>query len=354
MNVELFIKGLCIMGNFEQDAVGLIVLLIVVVGLLYIYYSRTNAVEKNGYGALIMLSIVSLMIPVFWIFEGPRQASASVTQFNASIQRGMVVYANNCTYDCYGIVVSKDGTPQVATPMYNGFAFNELNTMLDPQVTRIISAGEFKTGTANMPSDNAIPRSDQYGGALLANDVTDLLNFIHSDSPAFLQKNGYTHNQLNDLAAYLQGSAPTQYAAAITFAKNGQFGAPIDKTNESNITIDIVDPGQEGTNCPSTDGCFTPPNVTVKVGTTITWVNKSKVGHTVTATDGQNLASPKAVPQIFSSSPQYPNGLIPTGGTFSYTITTDAYNFNSSTHEIIYYCSVHPAMLAKLTIVPSS
>jgi len=340
------------MGNFGQAAVGLVVLLVVVGGLLYLYYSRTNAVEKNGYGALIMLSIVSLMIPVFWIYESSRQASVNVDQFNLSIHRGMVDYANTCTYSCYGIVLDKDGTPQIVNPKYNGYSFNELNDMLDPAVIRIISAGEFKTGTPNMPGDNAIPRSDQYGGALLSNDVTDMLNFIRSDSAAFLRKNGYSHNQLDDLAKYLQGSAPAQYDAAVTFAKNGQFGVPVDRTNEKAITINIVDLGQEGVSCASTDGCFAVPNMKVKVGTTITWVNKSKVAHTVTATDGQNLASPKAAPQIFNSAPQYPNGLIPTGEKFSYTVTMDAYNFNGSTHEIVYFCSIHPAMLAKLVIVP--
>ncbi len=337
--------------NVEQAAVGLIVLLVVVGGLLYLYYSRTNAVEKNGYGALIMLSIVSLMIPVFWIMESNRQASQTVLQFNDSIRRGMVVYANTCTYDCYGII-AKDGNSQIVDPVYNGYSFDELNTMLDPVVIRIISAGEFKPGTANIPGDNAIPRSDQYSGALLSNDVTDMLNFIRSDSAEYRKKNGYPHNQLEDLATYLQGNAPTQYERAITFAKNGQFGAPVDMSKQKSITMDIVDPGQEGTSCPSTDGCYAKQNIIVKVGTTITWVNKSKLQHTVTATDGQNLAAPKEAAQIFSSSSEYPSGLISTGQQFSYTVTMDAYNFNKSTHEVVYFCSIHPSMLAKLTIVP--
>lgn len=340
------IKRLCIMGNFGQAAVGLIVLLVVVGGLLYIYYSRTNAVEKNGYGLLIMFSIISLMIPTFWILESNRQASQTVTQFNDSIKRGMVVYANDCVYSCYGILVKPDGTSVVDHPMYNGYSFDELNVMLDPAVTRIISAGEFKSGTPNMPSDNAIPRSDQYGGALLSNDVSDLLNFIRSDSSAFRKKNGYPHNQLDDLATYLQGSAPAQYAAAITFEKNGQFGQPTDMSTQTAITIDIVDHGQEGTSCASPDGCFAVPNVKVKVGTTITWINKAMMTHTATATDGQNLSTPKAAPQLFDSGPIAP------GQQFTYAVTTDAYNFNQSTHEIIYFCSIHPAMLAKLTIVP--
>jgi plastocyanin len=339
------------MANFGQAAIGIIILLVVVCGLLFIYYSRTNAVEKNGYGSLIMLSIVSLMIPVFWIMESNRQASATVEQFNASIQRGMVAYANNCTYDCYAIVV-KNGTPQIVNPTYNGYSFDALNTMLDPDVMRIISAGEFKPGTANQPNANAVPRSDQFGGALLSNDITDILNFIRSHSASFRSKHGYSRDQLTYLATYLQGNAPSQYSAAVSYGANGQFGKPVSMVDAKSITIDIVDLGQEGTSCPSTDGCFTNQNIVVKVGTTITWVNKSMMQHTVVATDGQSLASPKAAPQIFTSARQYSSGLIPMGGKFSYTVTTEAYNFNSSTHQIVYFCSIHPAMLAKLTIVP--
>ena len=38
-----------------QAIIGIIVLLVAVGALLYVFYSRTNAVEKTGYGALIML-----------------------------------------------------------------------------------------------------------------------------------------------------------------------------------------------------------------------------------------------------------------------------------------------------------
>src|SRR5437763_14355438 len=102
---------------------------------------------------------------------------------------------------------------------------------------------------------------------------------MRSDCRAYLKKNGYPHNQVDDLATYLQGNAPGQYEAAVTFAKNGQFGQPVDLSSQKAITIDIVDSGKEGTSCASTDGCYSKPNVVVKVGTTITWVNKATMLH---------------------------------------------------------------------------
>src|SRR5713101_1748900 len=85
-----------------QAAIGIIVVLIAVGGLLYLFYSRTNAVEKTGYGALVMLSIVSLMIPVFWIMETNGQTQAKVQQHNTAVQQGAALYAQFCE-SCHGL-----------------------------------------------------------------------------------------------------------------------------------------------------------------------------------------------------------------------------------------------------------
>jgi plastocyanin len=190
---------------------------------------------------------------------------------------------------------------------------------------------------------------------LLANDVSDLQNFVRSADPAYLQKNDYpVHNQFTDLPAYLQAQNPTQYDTAVSFAKNGQFGvADTSQAAHKHITIRVVDSGMDGVNCASQMGCFTPINLEVKVGTTITWVNDSKVAHTVTATTGQDLAKPTAAPQIFDSmnDSHFQNGLIPPGESYTYTVTEAAYNADPTNHRVIYYCRIHPDMLAQLVIV---
>ena len=112
------------------------------------------------------------------------------------------------------------------------------------------------------------------------------------------------------------------------------------------VTLDIVDPGTNGVSCQSQEGCFTPINIIVKVGTKITWMNKSKLAHTVVAAQGTDISSPKPASQIFDSKVQ-----IPSGGSFSYTVTQAAYDFNSDTHNVLYYCSIHPDMVAQLNIV---
>src|SRR5215510_3845529 len=95
-----------------QAAIGIIVALIVVGALLYIFYSRTNAVEKTGFGALVMLSIVSLMIPVFWIMETNGQTQAKIQQNNVAVTEGAALYARYC-FQCHGLSGQGQSAPKL-------------------------------------------------------------------------------------------------------------------------------------------------------------------------------------------------------------------------------------------------
>src|SRR5256885_6338339 len=73
---------------------------------------------------------------------------------------------------------------------------------------------------------------------------------------------------------------------------------------------------------------FSPPNFTVKIGETVTWVNKDTVTHTVTS-DGSNV---------------FESGFMPTGSTFRFTFT------QAATYP--YYCTVHPYMKGTIVVRP--
>lgn len=330
-----------------QAVIGIIVLLVVVGGLLYIFYSRTNAVEKTGYGSLAVLGVISLLIPIFWIMESGAQASAQTQQQALAIQRGMQLYAQNCTDRCYGI----DSKNNVVNPSYLGYTFAQLNDMSDDQLKAIITGGFYNpspsVGVPPKPANvNSIPRSDQFGGQLQAQYIDYMFAFIRSTDPKYVKQQGFTgpaaQNGLKLLPDYLQTNMPTQYKAATTFAVSGTFGAAVDMTNQSAITINIVQQPPSGATC--TPNCFQYLNVKVKVGTEITWINKSDQPHTVTAKD----QSGNDAPQIFDSGVKTP---IQSNGTFKYKVTDAAYNLNPDTHTVIYYCIIHPQMVAELTIV---
>ena len=330
------------MINFGQVALGLVLILIVAGGLLFVFYSRTNAVQKNGYGSLAMLGIVTLMIPVFWISEGNYDAQANAQLQVQSITRADALYATSCPNQCYAI---DKNTQKVTFAKYNGYDFAELRQMTDDDLRRVISAGIYKT---NPPSSNSIVKGDEYGGQLQSMDVNDLINFIRSSDPAYLKKQGFTGeaaaNSLTGFPDYLQTNYPTYYAAAVSLNDAGKFGEPVDFTAQSAVPVNIVQPPSGATCTPS---CYQYLNIKVKVGSTITWTNQTSQGHTVTAMVGNDTATHTAAPQIFSSGT---TNLIETGQTFTYTVTADAYNFNPD-HTVFYYCVIHPDMLAELTIV---
>ena len=73
---------------------------------------------------------------------------------------------------------------------------------------------------------------------------------------------------------------------------------------------------------------FVPANLTVKVGRTVTWVNKDTVTHTVTS-EGSTL---------------FDSGFMPTGATFQFTFTTPG--------TVPYFCTIHPFMKGTIVVTP--
>jgi len=90
---------------------------------------------------------------------------------------------------------------------------------------------------------------------------------------------------------------------------------------------------------------YSPPELTVTVGTTVTWTNKDLVGHTVTegAPESTKPASQRAFDSSREAEGKY--DLIQSGQSWSYTFTTPG------TYD--YYCLPHPYMKAHIIVVAS-
>jgi plastocyanin len=78
---------------------------------------------------------------------------------------------------------------------------------------------------------------------------------------------------------------------------------------------------------------FQPQQITVRVGTTITWTNQDSVAHTVTA------GSRDTPTGLFDP------GEIAAGGPFSFTFT------EPGTYE--YHCALHPGMDGTVIVTPA-
>jgi plastocyanin/cytochrome c553 len=326
-----------------QAAIGIVVVLVVVGALLYLFYTRTNAVEKTGFSALMMLAVVSLLIPVFWIMESNSQEMYKLRQHTTDVSRGAALFAQYC-FQCHGI-----NGQGLTGPKLNGNP--AVNQLTDADLLRIISGGI--ANTAN-PAQLLMPAwLEDYGGPLTQIDIQYLFALVRSADPDYLAKNGYptgpVSNGFNQVPGLLQLSNPTAYQTAVAQATAaagvGQFGSPVDATKSTAVTINIALP-PAGATC--TPACYAPTNVKVKVGTTITWINKSTTPHTVTAMMGENPNAETPAPQIFDSGV---SRLLMPGQHFTYTVTPAAYNFNKN-HAVLYYCQIHPAMVGELTIVP--
>jgi plastocyanin len=334
------------MIDFGQAAVGIIVLLVVAVGFLYLFYSRTNAVEKTGYGALAMLSIVSIMIPVFWVRETGFETSQRNTQEVTAITSGMQLYAQYCVNQCYAVISSKLIPGSLK---YNGYTISALNQLSDQDLLRVIEGGIYNPQAPAPTIAGSVPLSQAYGGPLDANQVQYIFQFIRSADPTYMQKQGYptsVGNGFDGLLDYVQNTYPVQYQAAVNLGTNGEFGTPVDNTKLKTVALRMIN-SPVGAACEPS--CFGPVNVQVKVGTVITWTNTTNQPHTVTAISGDDpTATPKPDPLIFDSGNSI-DKYVKTGGTFTYTVTMAAYNLNSD-HKVYYFCQIHPTMLAELVI----
>jgi plastocyanin len=71
---------------------------------------------------------------------------------------------------------------------------------------------------------------------------------------------------------------------------------------------------------------FIPQTLTVKKGTTVTWINNDSVSHTITSDAGSLLNS----------------GIISPGGSFTFTF--------SRPMSVAYHCSIHPTMKGMVVV----
>lgn len=87
------------------------------------------------------------------------------------------------------------------------------------------------------------------------------------------------------------------------------------------------------------DYSFSPPSLTVKAGTAVTWTNMGTVAHTTTSDNGTWSSG-----QLSGSTPGGPYGGGSAGASYSFTFMTAG--------TFTYHCSNHTNMTGTITVTP--
>lgn len=139
--------------------------------------------------------------------------------------------------------------------------------------------------------------------------------------------------------------------AIFSSIKNGTGSASMTQmnvTSKSQTTTGSATPGSSNSTVVVIENfAFNPSEITITAGTTVTWINRDTIGHTVTEGTPQ---SPKPANQrLFDSSHGTEGGNVITiapGNSFSFTFTTPG--------QYDYYCIPHPYMTGHVTVLPSA
>jgi amicyanin len=113
------------------------------------------------------------------------------------------------------------------------------------------------------------------------------------------------------IVAAALGAATAAVLAAVVLPGHAQTAAPVSAVSIDNFT-------------------FTPPSLTVKAGTTVTWINKDDIPHGI-ASSNNAFTKSKA---------------LDTDDSYSFTFTTPG------TYQ--YFCYVHPHMTGMIVVQPGN
>jgi plastocyanin/mono/diheme cytochrome c family protein len=313
---------------------GLAAVCLVVAALIYLFYSRGSVIEKTGYASLLFIVATAFILPFLTVTQQQDQLSASAAQYNTTLVRGAALFGQYCA-SCHGYQGQGINGPQLNN--------NPALAKLTPDDLRGIISGGIRN--PNDPSKFLMPAwLDQFGGSLTEEDIGYLVALIQSSNPSVRATNNLANINGFD---YVLGSLtnPTQIAE-YNKEKAGGVKPPATSFNDlrgqASVTIDAKD---DATNTSGygwlAQGATATPlsgnnaNITIKVGTKVTWGNKSSAPHTVVE------GTPSAPGKDFGDATK----ILAANSSDSYSFTfTKAGDFP-------FFCSIHPAMIGWITVV---
>src|SRR5215469_10981634 len=103
---------------------------VVVAALIYIFYARANNVEKTGYGSLVFIVAVALIIPALMITQQQQQVAATQAQYIQTLQNGAALYGQYCA-SCHGFQGQGLNAPQLNNnPQVNKYTTDQITNII--------------------------------------------------------------------------------------------------------------------------------------------------------------------------------------------------------------------------------
>ncbi|HEX8995926.1 MAG TPA: plastocyanin/azurin family copper-binding protein [Ktedonobacterales bacterium] len=308
-----------------RTSFGLAVVSLGVAALVYVFYSRGNAVTKTGYAALILIIAIGLVIPFLLVSQSQTEVNAQSAQYDLTLHRGAAIFGQYCA-TCHGYLGQGLNGPKL-----NGNA--DISKLTDDDLRRIISGG---IANPNNPGVLLMPSwLNTYGGSLTADDITYLIALIRSSDRAYTSSKNLSN--VNGFSYVYDSLQNATQKAEYNIEKKGGSKPPastfIDKTSSKSVTIEAVASTTNSSGYQWQVVGATSANLTIKAGTTVVWVNNTPGGipHNVVSGSGGTPNNKFPTSSIFSA-----------GGQYTYTFTTPG--------EYPYYCGVHPAMIGWITV----
>jgi plastocyanin/mono/diheme cytochrome c family protein len=306
---------------------GLAVIVVTAAALVYIFYSRGNNVEKTGYGALLFVVAVAFIIPLLIVNQQQTQASAAKQQYDQTLLRGATLFGQYCA-PCHGFQGQGLAGPKLNNnPTVNKFTNDD--------ITRIISGGVPAQPASPTNFSGGMPAwSTTYGGALTPDDINYLVALIRSSDKDYIATNNLP--ETTNGFSYVLGTLtnPTQIAEyhkeLLTGSKPTDFA---DLTSQTAVTIEAVSSTTNASGYQWQAVGQTTADIIIKVGTTVTWTNKSSAPH-----------------NVFSGPSGAPDGKFQETGTLAPN-STDTFTFTfTSAGDYQFFCAIHPAMIGWITV----
>ena len=291
-------------------------------------------------GVLVAISLVFISMDPGYIVEPEAKPVACTLDYTPMCGVDGVTYGNSCMLDAAKIGLDYSG--ECVKPLAEGWT--RITSTTDPgigheshQLAMILPLSEkVYSGTLHYEASENIQLislrgpigPDEHPEKTWTADGSTIFEMTFVD-PA--NKMGTWEFSGNALALHTKNTSEFTASYSVSITPSDESTPVVSAMPALPITMMVSIPsGVSYPGCESSDSCYLPYSLQIKVGDTISWSNDDTAAHTVTS------GTPDGIDGIFDSN------LFMAGSTFEFTFD------KAGTYP--YFCMVHPWMIGEITV----